>query len=519
MFYLNFAFAILLIKSYESIIIETTNDQTDQQCDFYNETLIDKVWFVRSPYNCRVYHLCAFYKQFTLSCAQGLFFDENIDSCNFESLVNCQLNSNNLEFYHSKNNQSDASNTNYYYNIDDSAYLDKNSNENSSDEDASDKSGDYATIWPEIEKIILSTLTSTSIPTTNTSTTTSTSTTTTTETISTTTMTSITAKATLPTHWYNNPFSPVTFLLFTYKNNKNYSSSKKYSDILPDKKNIFYNLKSSNYSNTYIVSNQNQQKQQNEHEKSSFSLPSLFEESYEQKDNNKLYDFSFVYNKNLNKEIKKYFDSLIQNTTIAAPTSSNSSRNLKIDLNKNNDYKMNPWWLAPKKCMPGFEHKMIHRENCALYYECNLNGTQIVKACPYPLLFDEFSNSCKPYDIVNCGKRKEAKHLCDYELNNTSNNNNNTPRVKKCSSYPNCRNLVDGLYPTDDCRNYFQCKNERTLRILSCPFDHERNQTLRFNIMTRRCDFIENVPMSCGGYSIQIDIYSKFCFFERFKMN
>ena len=46
-----------------AIIIETSYDQTDQQCDFYNQTLVDKIWFVRSPFNCRVYHLCAFYKQ------------------------------------------------------------------------------------------------------------------------------------------------------------------------------------------------------------------------------------------------------------------------------------------------------------------------------------------------------------------------------------------------------------------------------------------------------------------------
>ena len=529
MFYLNLAFVVfyVFIKPFESVIIETTYDQTDQQCDFYNETLTDKVWFVRSPYNCRVYHLCAFYKQFTLTCAEGLYFDENIDSCNFESLVSCQLNNNNLQLSDVKNNQSDTSNTNYYYNIDDSAYLDKNSYENSNDDVASEKSGDTAKLWPEIEKIILSTLISTkSMPSSYISTTPSTITSTkstTTTTITTTTKTSATTSSstttTTPlTHWYNNPFSPVTFLLFTYQNNPKYPSSKKYSNVWPDKNNVFYNVKSSNYSNSYVLLNQ-QQQEKNEQEKSSFNLPSLFEETNKQKDINKIYGISSAYNQNLNREINKLFDSLVQNTTIAVTSTvpSTSSTNLKIDSVENQQNKLDAWWLAPKKCIPGFIHKMMHRENCALYYECNSNGSQIEKACPYPLLFDEFSNQCKSYNLVNCGKRKEAKHLCDYELSSLS--KINTTTVKKCSSYPNCKNLIDGLYPTENCQNYFQCKNERTLRVLSCPFDRERNQSLRFNIMTRRCDYIENVPMNCGGYSIQIDIYSKLDYFELFIFN
>lgn len=75
--------------------------------------------------------------------------------------------------------------------------------------------------------------------------------------------------------------------------------------------------------------------------------------------------------------------------------------------------------------------------------------------------------------------------------------------------YPSCKNLSDGLYPSNDCRNYYQCKDERTLRTFTCPQNKTTGVDLRFNIMTRRCDYIENVPFNCGGYAITVDIYCK----------
>ena len=77
-----------------------------------------------------------------------------------------------------------------------------------------------------------------------------------------------------------------------------------------------------------------------------------------------------------------------------------------------------------------------------------------------------------------------------------------------CSLYPSCKNLSDGLYPSSDCKNYFQCKDERTLRLSSCPQNATTGLNLRFNILTRRCDTIDNVSFNCGGYTIPIDLYS-----------
>lgn len=75
--------------------------------------------------------------------------------------------------------------------------------------------------------------------------------------------------------------------------------------------------------------------------------------------------------------------------------------------------------------------------------------------------------------------------------------------------YPSCKRLSDGLYPSSDCRHYYQCKDERTIRVLSCPKSKSTGAQLKFNFITKRCDDIENVSFNCGGYAIPIDIYSK----------
>lgn len=63
----------------------------DFRCAFDNSTMAEfySITFHRSPYNCRVYHICAFGRQFSYICAEGLLFDERLDTCNFEHEVEC----------------------------------------------------------------------------------------------------------------------------------------------------------------------------------------------------------------------------------------------------------------------------------------------------------------------------------------------------------------------------------------------------------------------------------------------
>jgi hypothetical protein len=74
-----------------STIIYSSIDNDDYKCDFTNNTIAENIRLVRSPFSCRVFHICAFYKQYTLTCADGLYFDENLNSCNFEYMVDCPL--------------------------------------------------------------------------------------------------------------------------------------------------------------------------------------------------------------------------------------------------------------------------------------------------------------------------------------------------------------------------------------------------------------------------------------------
>lgn len=81
--------------------------------------------------------------------------------------------------------------------------------------------------------------------------------------------------------------------------------------------------------------------------------------------------------------------------------------------------------------------------------------------------------------------------------------------------YPSCRNLSDGVYPDlmRDCRHYFQCKDERTLNTMYCP-QNTTNGGLKFNYYTKRCEDPMRVSYTCGGFSIPIDLYSKYCEFH-----
>jgi len=64
------------------------------------------------------------------------------------------------------------------------------------------------------------------------------------------------------------------------------------------------------------------------------------------------------------------------------------------------------------ECIRGFAHKLAHKKNCALYYECTEDGKQIEKSCPYPLQYDELFSECRQYDLVDCGQRAQAEDLC-----------------------------------------------------------------------------------------------------------
>ena len=96
----------------DSSILISIDDQEviDYKCDFEDRKLAESVRFFRSPVSCRVFHICAFFNQYTLTCPLGLYFDENLDTCNFESAVNCSYSGSSELFIHSTSDSQSTSN-------------------------------------------------------------------------------------------------------------------------------------------------------------------------------------------------------------------------------------------------------------------------------------------------------------------------------------------------------------------------------------------------------------------------
>ena len=82
---------------------------------------------------------------------------------------------------------------------------------------------------------------------------------------------------------------------------------------------------------------------------------------------------------------------------------------LHVKVNNGNP---SAWWMPPKDCVLGFEHKVAHETNCGLYHDCLINGHKVERACTYPMQYDVLFGECRPYDQVDCGKRQQAKDLC-----------------------------------------------------------------------------------------------------------
>ena len=65
--------------------------------------------FERDPLDCRVFHICAFNRTYTLACVKGYYFDSIKNICNFENLVDCNAPPDTLVFETFNNNESNVS--------------------------------------------------------------------------------------------------------------------------------------------------------------------------------------------------------------------------------------------------------------------------------------------------------------------------------------------------------------------------------------------------------------------------
>ena len=104
------------------------------------------------------------------------------------------------------------------------------------------------------------------------------------------------------------------------------------------------------------------------------------------------------------------------------------------------------------------------------YFYCKDNEIKR-ETCLDKQLFDEETKTCKDFKNVYCGERPV-----------------NDKGKDQCKSRPN------GVYPNleNGCSEFYQCNNQRKVKSGECPTG------LKFNLLTLRCDWPNNVPVPCG---------------------
>lgn len=119
----------------------------------------------------------------------------------------------------------------------------------------------------------------------------------------------------------------------------------------------------------------------------------------------------------------------------------------------------------------GFKGLVPDLENCAGYFYCKSSLTKKT-TCNDRQLFDEETKSCKEFNKVYCGDRPVNDKSGDV-----------------------CRSKPNGVYPNleNGCSDFYQCNNGAKTKTGECQ------KGLKFNLMTLRCDYPQNVRVPCGS--------------------
>jgi hypothetical protein len=74
------------------VFIFSISTATAYKCNFtINIDEAKLIRFERDPLDCRVFHICAFNRTYTLSCVKGYYFDSTKNICNYANLVDCNI--------------------------------------------------------------------------------------------------------------------------------------------------------------------------------------------------------------------------------------------------------------------------------------------------------------------------------------------------------------------------------------------------------------------------------------------
>ena len=68
-------------------------------------------------------------------------------------------------------------------------------------------------------------------------------------------------------------------------------------------------------------------------------------------------------------------------------------------------------------CFANPQAVVPHPSNCAQYFDCSQVSTSFghyLMECAYPMLFDESTLSCRDFNQVQCGTKREPLAPCEY---------------------------------------------------------------------------------------------------------
>ncbi|KAK3095139.1 hypothetical protein FSP39_010723 [Pinctada imbricata] len=138
---------------------------------------------------------------------------------------------------------------------------------------------------------------------------------------------------------------------------------------------------------------------------------------------------------------------------------------------------------------------LAHPYNCAQYYDCRkaIGGSHL-RECKYPQLFQESSQTCRNFTMVNCGEKFEPQAPCDYLQNHCGPKSTDcTPcedRLPSCIGLPDDNNRFPGR-PVSE--YYIKCFRNRTVSVEAC-------QVSKYDRTTREC-----------SSRIDTDVLKKYC--------
>ncbi|OWF42966.1 uncharacterized protein LOC110460389 [Mizuhopecten yessoensis] len=145
-------------------------------------------------------------------------------------------------------------------------------------------------------------------------------------------------------------------------------------------------------------------------------------------------------------------------------------------------------------CQSTPKERLPH-SNCGKYVDCH-SGVPLVHECPYPQLYNIYTEQCQHHDLVQCQTRKEPKSPCDYDAYQCGLSSHCMPCELR---FPSCDGAGDGPNPWTgrEWTPYFiTCYKERLTFQSKCSLAASSAASYVFDPVKKRCVDAKKVDMT-----------------------